>query len=262
MKDLTAAKYKRKDAQPAKKKKARTTYKEYDKKDLMTFALCDAMRYIRAFEAGKPPTVPKYELAIKLASVKSGATVRNRLRLPHPILTALRICVICPPDSPIAAKARAAGATLVGDTAVIAAVKEGRVEFDRCIAHADSITAFSKAGVGRVLGPRGLMPSAKTGTVVTDVAKTVRDMIGASEYRERVGVVRLAVGQLGFSPEEMMRNVKAVVEQVKKDIAALSDRVDKRIDEIVLSSSHSPGFPLSNEFKSDESPPTKELSTM
>lgn len=77
------------------------------------------------------------------------------------------------------------------------------------------------------------MPSAKLGTVVKDVTGSVKDMIGASEYREKLGVVRCAVGQLGFTPDEMQRNVRAFIGGVKKDIAALSDRIGKDIHEVV-----------------------------
>lgn len=189
--------------------------------------------YIRAFEVGRPPTSAKYEIHIKLRTLKNGPVVRNRLRLPHPVKTDLRICVICPPDSAAADAARKAGASLVGEDNVFEAVKEGKVEFDRCICHVDSLQKLNKAGLGRILGPKGLMPSAKMGTVVKDVVTTVRDMVGGAEYRERMGVVRMAIGQLGFSPEEMQRNIKAFVGEVRKDIAQLSDRIAKDVHEVV-----------------------------
>lgn len=105
------------------------------------------------------------------------------------------------------------------------------------------------------------MPSAKLGTVVKDVAASVRDMVGASEYRERLGVVRMAVGQLGFTPEEMQNNIRAFVEGVKKDIAALSDRISKDVHEVVLSSTNGPGLSLNGEVRGLNSLETKELST-
>jgi len=92
--------------------------------------------------------------------------------------------------------------------------------------------------LGRLLGPKGLMPSAKLGTVVKDVAAIVRDMVGGSEYRERLGVVRMAVGQLGFTPEEMQRNIRALVEKVKKDMAQLSDKISKELHEVVSSATY------------------------
>lgn len=170
---------------------------------------------------------------VKLRTLKNGPAVRNRLRLPHPVNTSLRICVFCPPDSPVAASAIKAGASLVGDDAIFDAVNEGRIEFDRCLCHVDSVQKMGKAGLGRILGPRGLMPSVKTGTVVKDVAASVREMVGASEYRERLGVIRIAVGQLGFTPEEMQRNIRVFMDGVKKDLAQLSDRISKEIHEVV-----------------------------
>lgn len=92
---------------------------------------------------------------------------------------------------------------------------------------------MNKAGLGRILGPKGLMPSTKTNTVVKDVGASVTDMVGASEYRERLGVVRMAVGQLGMTPEELSRNIKSFIENVKKDMATLSDRISKDIHEVV-----------------------------
>lgn len=204
-------------------------------------------RYLRASEVGRPPQSAKYEIHLRLLTPKNGAVVRNRLRLPHPVRTDLRIAVICPADSTHARAAKAAGAHVVGEMEIFEQVREGKVEFERCICHTDSLPALAKSGVARILGPRGLMPSAKTGTVVKDVASSVRDMVGGSEYRERAGVVRMAVGQLGFSVEEVGRNIRAFVEGVRRDVAALSDRISKDVGEVVLSSTHGPGFSLSGE---------------
>lgn len=219
-------------------------------------------RYIRAFEVGRPPTSSKYELHLKLKSLKNGPVIRNRMRLPHPVKTDIRICVICPPDSKYAEAARAAGAFLVGEEEIFEAVKEGRIEFDRCICQNDSLAKMNKAGLGRVLGPRGLMPSTKTGTVVRDPASVVKELVGGSEYRERMGVVRLAIGQLGFTPEEVQRNIKAFMDAVKKDMAQLSDKISKEVAEVVLSSTNAPGFSLNGTLRNVNSSITpRELST-
>ena len=162
----------------------------------------------------------------------------------------------------MAKQAKENGASLVGEETIFDAVKEGRIDFDRCICHTDSLAKLNKSGIARILGPRGLMPSAKLGTVVKDVGASVRDMAGGTEYRERLGVVRLAVGQLGFTPEEMQRNIRAFIEGVKKDIAGLSDRVVKDVHEVVLSSTHGPGLSLSGEFRGNESIEARDLSTV
>lgn len=245
-----------------KKKKANTEYIQHDLGKADQFSLCDAMRYIRAFEVGYPPTSAKYDLAVRLRTPKNGPVVRNRIRLPHPVKTDLRICVICPPDSQHAAAAKKAGAAVVGEDTVFDAVKAGRIEFDRCICHPDSLQKLNKAGIARILGPKGLMPSAKFGTVVRDVAASVKELVGASEYREREAVLRLSIGQLGFSPEELQRNIKSFMAQIKRELGALSDRVTKEVHEVVLSSTRSPGFSLNGTFRSLDSVATTELSTL
>lgn len=175
----------------------------------------------------------KYELSVRLGTLKNGPVLRNRLRLPHPVKTDIRICVIAEPGSKAANEARAAGAMLIGEDEIFNQVKEGIVEFDRCICHVDSLQKMNKAGLGRILGPKGLMPSTKTGTVVTQVGNTVRDMVGGSEYREKVGVLRIAIGQLGFTPEEVQNNIKAFMDAIKKDISGMSSRIHKDIHEVV-----------------------------
>jgi large subunit ribosomal protein L1 len=140
----------------------------------------------------------------------------------------------------------------VGTDDVFEAVRQGRIEFDRCIAHEDCMAELQRAGVARILGPRRLMPSVKDKTVTRDVAGAVRDLTAASEYRERYGVVRLAVGKLGFTPEQVRDNVKAFTDSVKRDIGALSDQIGKDIAEVVLSSTRGPGFSLTGKFRSDD----------
>lgn len=112
-------------------------------------------------------------------------------------------------------------------------IKSGKVDFDRCIAHPVSLPKLNQAGLGRILGPRGLMPSTKLGTVVERVGETLKNMMGGSMYRERSGVLRIAVGQLGFTPEEMRDNIRAFIDKVKQDAAGLSEQIPKDIHEVV-----------------------------
>lgn len=182
---------------------------------------------------GRDPTSSKYELHVRLRTLRNGPALRNRLRLPHPVKTDIRICVIAAPDSKAAAEARAEGATLVGEEEVFEHIREGKLDFDRCICHIDSLPKLGKANVARILGPKGFMPSAKTGTVVTRVGQSVRDMVSANEYREKMAVVRMAVGQLAFTPEEMQENVLAFMSQVKADIAKMKGKINKEVHEVV-----------------------------
>lgn len=155
------------------------------------------------------------------------------IRFPHSVQTESRICVICPPNSKVAKDALAAGAVLVGEHDVFEQVKNGRIEFDRCLCHPDSLDAMNKAGMGRILGPRGLMPNVKTGTVVEDAASRVEMLRGGTVYRERDAVVRLPIGQLGFTPEQLRDNLRVTIDQIKKDTVSLTDRITKEIYEVV-----------------------------
>lgn len=165
--------------------------------------------------------------------------MRNRLQLPHPVNTNLKIAVICPSLGPIATIALDAGATLVGEENIFDIIREssGSLPFDKLLCHSDSLQKLNKAGLGKILGPKGLMPSTKMGTVTRDLQGVMKEMVGASEYREKLGVVRLAIGQLRFTPEEMQKNIRFFMEGVKRDFAALSDKVSKEIHEVVSSSS-------------------------
>jgi len=141
--------------------------------------------------------------------------------------------VICPPESAAAKEAREAGAFLVGEEEIFQRVKDGKIDFDRCIAIQESLPKMNKEGLPRILGPRGLMPSVKLGTVADKPGPAVRNLLGGSQYRERQGVVRMAVGRLSFTPEQLRDNVRAFVGAVKKDASVISESVLKEINEVV-----------------------------
>jgi large subunit ribosomal protein L1 len=145
----------------------------------------------------------------------------------------IKICVICPPNSSAAKQAIQAGATFVGEDDVFETIKSGKIAFDRCIAVPDSLPKMAKAGLPKILGPRGLMPSTKMGTVMENPAVAIRGMLGGSIYRERQGVVRMAVGQLRFTPEQLRDNIQAFLGKMKEDAEKLSDVISKEISEVV-----------------------------
>ena len=219
------------------------------------------LRYIRAFEVGRDPRVPKYECHIKFRTTKDGATVRGTIKLPHAVQTNFKIAVFVDPSSKQAELARAAGAVAVGEDELFELVKSGKFEFDRCLATPDSLAKLQKAGLPRILGPRGLMPSEKLGTVTNNVSGAMGRILGASTYRERQGVIRMAIGRLGFSPEQLRDNMQAFVAKVKGEAATLNEQagLTKLMDEIVLSSTQSPGFSLNGNFRSENSPSTVAL---
>jgi large subunit ribosomal protein L1 len=174
--------------------------------------------------------------------------VRNRIKLPHPVKSDIRVAVICAENTPLAVEARQLGAVAVGEESLFASIREGNIPFNRLICHSDSEAALKKANLGKILGPKGMMPSQKMKTITGNIRNTMREMIGADEYRERAGVVRMAVGQLGFTPQMVADNIKALMKHVKNDIAAMEDDIDKKIEEVVLHSTNGPGFSLNASF--------------
>ncbi|CEJ89822.1 Putative 60S ribosomal protein L1 [[Torrubiella] hemipterigena] len=212
------------------------------------FTLCEAMRILRAYEVGQPPGSVKYEIHINLKTLRSGPVVKSLVRLPNPIARENKVAVICPEGSEIAAEATAAGAVLAGEESIFEAIRQEKIDFDRLICHESSEKALIKAGLGRILGPKGLMPSARMNTIVSDVTKSIRESAGASEYRERQGVIRLAVGQLAHNPEQLKANIQAVLKKIKSECAEISEDSPKEVHEVILSTTNGPALSLSGKF--------------
>ncbi|KAI5289362.1 mitochondrial 54S ribosomal protein mrpl1 [Ascosphaera aggregata] len=256
---MSRVRAKKREAAKATAPKKRRTFRSYDMKDVIQWSLCDAMRYIRAFEVGRDLDSVKYEIHIRLKTRKNGAVIRNTINLPHPFQPQARICVICPPDSRAAKQAAEAGAELIGEEEVFEMIRNGKIGFQKCICHTSSLAALNKAQLGRILGPKGLMPSIKLGTVTDNITSAVQSMRVGSAYRERTGVVRMGIGRLGFSPEMLRDNISTLLAQLRKDMAGVADENPKEIAEVVLSSTHAPGFSLNGEFRSDDSPSSEAL---
>lgn len=137
---------------------------------------------------------------------------------------------------------------------MFAMIRDGKVNFTAIICHSASEEAMKRANIGRILGPKGLMPSAKLGTVTPDVVPLIKEMAMAEMYREKDGVVRFAVGQLMFSPDMLGDNIKHAVQQVREDCNALiaQSAEPKSVFEVVLSTTHGPGFSLNGELASTD----------
>lgn len=168
-----------------------------------------------------------------MRTLRNGPVIRSYVRLPNFVRQDFRLCVICPPDSVHADEARAAGAVVVGDDAVIADILAGKVNFDRCIAHEASLSKLNQSGVNRILGPKRLMPSIKRGTVVSNVKDSLNELLGTTPFTERGAVVRLPIGQLGFTPEQLRDNIQALMKQLRGDMDKLDESVAKQIHEVV-----------------------------
>jgi large subunit ribosomal protein L1 len=156
------------------------------------------------------------DVAIKLGVDPKHADqmVRGAIVLPHGIGKTVRVAVFAKGDK--AKEAEAAGADIVGAEDLAAKVQEGFLEFDQTIATPDMMGLVGR--LGKVLGPRGLMPNPKLGTVTTDVAKAVREAkAGKVEYRvEKAGIIHVPIGKASFAVEKIRDNLNTLLESVMK----------------------------------------------
>jgi large subunit ribosomal protein L1 len=167
--------------------------------------------------------------------------VRGTVVLPHGLGKTKRVAVITAGDR--LKEAEAAGADFVGGEDLVERIqKEGWTDFDALIATPDMMKSVGK--LGKVLGPRGLMPNPKTGTVTTDVAAAVKEIkAGKIEFRtDKTALVHVPVGKLSFPPEKLVENASTVIGSVMR--AKPSAAKGKYIKGLYLSSTMGPGVPL------------------
>jgi large subunit ribosomal protein L1 len=164
--------------------------------------------------------------------------VRGAVVLPHGTGQTVRIAVFAKGDK--AKEAQEAGADLVGDADLVQKVQEGFLEFDRVIASPDMMGMVGK--LGRVLGPRGLMPNPKVGTVTAEIGRAVREAkAGKIQYRvEKAGIVHARIGKASFTPEAIQENVRALVGTLIRQKPATAKGTYVR--SVVLSSTMGPGL--------------------
>jgi len=138
--------------------------------------------------------------------------VRGTVVLPHGIGKKVRVAVFCKGDA--AAKAQAAGADYVGDTDLIEKVMNGFMDFDVVVASPDMMRDLSK--LGKVLGPRGLMPTPKAGTVTADVERAIKEVkAGRVEFKsDKQGGIHLGIGKRSFDDNKIIENAQHVIEAV------------------------------------------------
>ena len=169
---------------------------------------------------------------------KADQMVRGTVALPSGTGKDVRVAVFANGDD--AAEARAAGADFVGSDDLAAEIEKGNLNFDLAIATPDLMPMVGR--LGRVLGPRGLMPNPKTGTVTNDVGRAVTEFKGGKvEYRtDRYGNVHVPLGKASFSPEALEQNFRAVLDELQRAKPAAAK--GKYLKKIVLSSTMGPGI--------------------
>ena len=163
--------------------------------------------------------------------------VRGVVSLPNGTGRSARVAVFARDKK--AEEARAAGADIVGAEDLFETVNSGKIEFDRLIATPDLMALVGR--LGKILGPRGLMPNPKVGTVTMDVTKAVKDAKGgAVEFRvEKAGIIQAGVGKASFSEEQIRQNAKAFIDAVVK--AKPSGAKGTFVKKVAISSTMGPG---------------------
>jgi large subunit ribosomal protein L1 len=175
--------------------------------------------------------------------------VRGVVNLPNGSGRTQRVAVFA--RGPKAEEAKAAGADIVGAEDLVEKVNAGQIDFDRCIATPDMMPLVGR--LGKVLGPRGLMPNPKVGTVTADVTNAVRGAKGGSvEFRvEKAGIIHAGVGKASFSADKLVENIKAFADAVQK--AKPAGAKGSFINKISVSSTMGPGVKIepSTVFRSE-----------
>jgi large subunit ribosomal protein L1 len=169
---------------------------------------------------------------------KSDQMVRGTVVLPHGTGKKLRVLVFAKGEKELEAKQ--AGADYVGADDLVDKISKGWLDFDKVVATPDIMGVVGK--LGKILGPRGLMPNPKLGTVTFDVAKAVKEIkAGKVEYKtEKAGVVHVPIGKVSFDAQKLLDNAKAIIESVTK--AKPSTSKGKYLKGISVSSTMGPGL--------------------
>lgn len=175
-----------------------------------------AMQYLRAAEVGRSAHSSTVSVYMRVVGEKGAHPVNGKCRLPHK-LDDERIAVFTN-SSEQAAEARRAGAVEVGGDDLIQKVKQGEINFDRAYATPDIVSRLNQQ-VARILGPKGLMPSAKRGTVTQDVFTTLQNASGEMTFKQDGTVLAVPVGRASFTNLQIVENIVTVVDAVRKDMA-------------------------------------------
>ncbi|MEN9804816.1 MAG: ribosomal protein [Actinomycetota bacterium] len=216
-------------------KKYADAVKRYNRDD--QYSPTEALTLVKSMASAKFDETVEIALRLGVDPRKAEQAVRGTVALPSGTGKNLRIAVFAAGDA--AEEARQAGADLVGADDLAAEIEKGNFDFDLAIATPDMMPLVGR--LGRVLGPRGLMPNPKTGTVTQDVGRAVGEFKGGKvEYRtDRYGNVHVQLGKVSFAIEAIEANFRAVLEEIQRAKPAAAK--GKYLKKITVSSTMGPG---------------------
>jgi large subunit ribosomal protein L1 len=204
------------------------------------YPLPEAVKMVKSRATAKFDETIEVSLNLNLDVRKAEQNLRGTVMLPHGSGKSLRVAVFA--KGPRAEEAKAAGADIVGAEDLAEKIQAGQIDFDRCIATPDMMALVGR--LGRVLGPRGLMPNPKLGTVTANVTEAVKAAKGGQvEFRaEKAGLVQAGIGKASFTETAILENVKAFVGAISR--AKPTGIKGTFIKKVSLSSTMGPGLKL------------------
>ncbi|MGH6791879.1 MAG: 50S ribosomal protein L1 [Kiloniellales bacterium] len=216
-------------------KRLKSGYSAIDR--VKAYPLAEAVTMVKSAAKAKFDETVEIAMNLGIDPRQNDQNVRGVLSLPHGTGKAVRVAVFA--KGAKAEEAKKAGADLVGADDLAAQIQGGTIDFDRCVATPDMMAVVGK--LGKVLGPRGLMPNPKLGTVTNDVAAAIKAVKGGQvEYRaEKAGLVHAGVGKASFTEEALRENIAAFVREVAR--AKPSGAKGTYIKKVSISSTMGPG---------------------
>ena len=216
-------------------KRLKSAYENIDRKAV--YELVEAVKKIKASASAKFDETVEIAMNLGVDPRHADQNVRGVVSLPHGTGKSVRVAVFA--KGAKAEEAQKAGADLVGADDLAEKIQAGEINFDRCIATPDMMPVVGR--LGKVLGPRGLMPNPKLGTVTTDVAGAIKAVKGGQvEFRvEKAGIVHAGVGKTSFGEDALVANIRAFVDAISR--AKPSGAKGTYIKRISLSSTMGPG---------------------
>jgi large subunit ribosomal protein L1 len=201
------------------------------------YPLSEAVKMVKERAVAKFDETVEVALNLGVDPRHADQMVRGVVSLPNGTGRSVRVAVFARGDR--ADEAKKAGADVVGAEDLVETVQKGEINFDRCIATPDMMPLVGR--LGKILGPRGLMPNPKVGTVTNDVAQAVRDAKGgAVEFRvEKAGIVHAGVGKASFTEDALLQNIRAFADAVSK--AKPSGAKGTYLRRIAVASTQGPG---------------------
>ena len=201
------------------------------------YDLADAVKMVKERATAKFDETIEIAINLGVDPRHADQMVRGVVQLPHGTGRSVRVAVFA--RGPKAEEAQEAGADVVGAEDLAERVQKGEIDFDRCIATPDTMPIVGR--LGKILGPRGMMPNPKLGTVTQDVAQAVADAkSGSIQFRvEKAGIIHSGVGRASFSEEQLIENLRAFVGAITR--AKPSGSKGTYLKRVALSSTMGPG---------------------